>query len=610
MVLLLGIMTVSLGLFVSSAKAVALTAVAIAVIFLASNFTIATNAQQQLPNTTQPPSVTHSPTLLNKKDSFRVQLPEGWVIQDINNTGFTLAAEALQGYGILAELCPQEHEQGQAVLRNVGRSSSSGSNTYIGSCQQAREEVIHIVRYPNLGAKLGITSDDDDNIFTIINRDTIPNAILDYHIQKLKEVGYRDIQIVSSTDTTINVDNSTGLNNHRIPTTVPAKLVEMTYNTNFAPNETRTGYFLLTATAATPRNLGMVTGYSIFYEGNSTTAETTTTSSGSLAPRPLPPSIKQIFDSFELIAARTNPLTVDITSSETEGGGIAPATFEFEADVTGGIEPYAISWNFGDDGSSEENDDDVEHTFDVAGTYNVDVSITDSSGRTASDSMRVTVEPPPPLTAVEIISSGTEGIAPATFEFEANVTGGTGPYTYSWNFGDGSVEVDDDETISHTFDLGGTYNVDLTVTDSTGRTSSDSILITVVERPRPSLTAVEIISSGTEGIAPATFEFGADVVGGTGPYTYSWNFGDGSVEVDDDDVAHTFEEAGTYSVGLTVTDSSGQSASDSIGITITDEEPPGGEEPPTDEEPPGGEEPPTDEEPPGGEEPPTDEEPL
>jgi PKD repeat protein len=286
-----------------------------------------------------------------------------------------------------------------------------------------------------------------------------------------------------------------------------------------------------------------------------------------LAPRPLPPSIKQIFDSFELIAARTNPLTVDITSSETEGGGIAPATFEFEADVTGGIEPYAISWNFGDDGSSEENDDDVEHTFDVAGTYNVDVSITDSSGRTASDSMRVTVEPPPPLTAVEIISSGTEGIA-ATFEFGADVVGGTGPYTYSWNFGDGSVEVDDDETISHTFDLGGTYNVDLTVTDSTGRTSSDSILITVVERPRPSLTAVEIISSGTEGIAPATFEFGADVVGGTGPYTYSWNFGDGSVEVDDDDVAHTFEEAGTYSVGLTVTDSSGQSASDSVEITV------------------------------------------
>src|SRR5919109_1193485 len=429
MILLLDIMTVSLGLFVSPANAIALAAAAVAIIFLASNFTITTNAQQQLPTaTTQSPSVTHGPMLLNKKDSFRVQLPEGWVIQDINNTGFTLAAEVVQGYGVLAELCPQGHEQGQAVLRNVGRSSSSNdSNTYIGSCQQAGEEVIHILRYPNLGAKLGITSDDED-IFTIINRDTIPNAILDYHIQKLQEVGYRDIQIVNSIDTTINIDNSTGLNSNRISTTIPAKLIEMTYST--ATNETREGYFILTATVATPRNLGMVTGYSVFYEGgNSSSAASaeTTTSSSNLARTSLPAPARQVFDSFELVAARTVPLTVETISSGT--GGVAPATFEFEAEVTGGMEPYAISWNFGDGSVEVDDDETVEHTFDVAGTYNVGAIVTDSTGRTASDRILLTVEPPPPLTSVEIISSDTEGIAPATFEFEANVTGGTEPFT-------------------------------------------------------------------------------------------------------------------------------------------------------------------------------------
>src|SRR5829696_2829498 len=99
-------MTVSSRLLVSPAKAIALTVVVvIAIILLAPNITI-TNAQQQLP--TSQPSVTQNPTLLSAKDSFRVQLPEGWVIQDVNNTGFTLAAEVLQGYGILAELCPQE----------------------------------------------------------------------------------------------------------------------------------------------------------------------------------------------------------------------------------------------------------------------------------------------------------------------------------------------------------------------------------------------------------------------------------------------------------------------------------------------------------------------
>jgi PKD repeat protein len=388
-------MGVSLGLLISPARAIGLTSVlSVAIILLAANITI-TNAQQQQSVTGQPEAI-QSPTLLNKRDSFRVQLPEGWVIQDVNNTGFTLAAEVLQGYGILAQLCPQEEQQQQS---SVSPSIGGSSNTYTGSCQQAREEVIHIIRYPNLGARLGISSDD---IFTTINRDTIPNAILAYHMKKLQEAGYQDIHIVNTTDTTINVDVGTGLNNSRTATaTVPVKLVEMIYSTNFAPNETRRGYFILTATAVTPRNLGTMTGYSIFYEGsNSTATAETTRPSNSLAPILLPAPVRQVFDSFELVATPTVPLTAVITSSDTEGGGVAPATFEFEANVTGGTEPYVVSWDFGDS-SSEENDDDVEHTFDVAGTYNVDLTVIDSTGQTVSDSTSITVEEPPALVEVE-----------------------------------------------------------------------------------------------------------------------------------------------------------------------------------------------------------------
>src|SRR5919108_3545011 len=96
---------------------------------------------------------------------------------------------------------------------------------------------------------------------------------------------------------------------------------------------------------------------------------------------------------------------------------------------------------------------------------------------------------------VEIISNGTRGVAPATFEFEANVTGGTEPYTYSWDFDDGSVESDDDETIDHTFDQAGTYNVDLTVTDSTGRTATDTLKISVIEEDAASPQSDESAAS-------------------------------------------------------------------------------------------------------------------
>ena len=238
---------------------------------------------------------------------------------------------------------------------------------------------------------------------------TIDN-ILSYHMQKLEEVGYKGIEIVNSADATSNV---TDARTNQAIARVPAKNVEMTYSTNFAPNETRTGYFILTATNVTAPLQGTTKGYSIFYEGNSATTGQTTISSGSLAATQLPPPVRQALDSFELVTAAapappssatapaatpppaappTVPLAVEITSSDTEGK-VAPATFEFDADVTGGTEPYTYSWDF-DDGE-ESNEQTVSHTFEEAGSYDVGLTVTDSGGQSTSDSMEITVEEAP-----------------------------------------------------------------------------------------------------------------------------------------------------------------------------------------------------------------------
>ncbi|HEU0144038.1 MAG TPA: PKD domain-containing protein, partial [Nitrososphaera sp.] len=154
-------------------------------------------------------------------------------------------------------------------------------------------------------------------------------------------------------------------------------------------------------------------------------------------------------------------------------------------------------------------------------------------------------------------------------------TGGTEPYTYLWDFGDGSEESDE-QTVLHTFEEAGIYNVTLTATDTDDQDASDSIVISVEEAPLPPpppttitepLTA-GIISNGTEGIAPATFEFQANITGGTEPYTYLWDFGDDSEGSDEQTILHTFEEAGTYEVTLVATDTDDQDASASIEISI------------------------------------------
>jgi PKD repeat protein len=416
---------------VSPAMTIGLTlavVVAIAIILFAANITII-NAQQL----TNRPSVTQNGTRLfeGTEDSFRLQVPEGWIIHDVNNTGSTFSEESTQGYGILAQLCPQEEGQGggggaaaAALSNNVSGSSGGGGGDTV-RCQGSEGDIIHIVRYPDLDTRLQVpnnitTTNNNNNVTTIDN-------ILLYHMQKLEEVGYRNITIVNSTYTAVNIINP---QTNQTISIVPAKTVEMKYRTSAsAPNEIREGYFILTATNATHPNVGMTKGYSIFYEGTSTAASaataatiqettTTVTPSGSL---PLPPAaVRQVFDSFELIAAQeveepTNPLTVDITSSDTEGGEIAPATFEFEADVAGGTEPYTYSWDFDGEGSGESNEQTVSHTFEEDGSYDVGLTVTDSIGQSASDSMEITVEEAP---AAEEDEVEDEVEAPAAEEDE------------------------------------------------------------------------------------------------------------------------------------------------------------------------------------------------
>jgi hypothetical protein len=333
----------------SSMTRIELTAItaATAVILLTANITII-NAQQQEQATSQPSAIEDgtaagATTFQSTTDSFRVQVPEGWVIRDLNNTDSALLEETRQGYGILAQLCPEQQEQQQGAAL---ASSAAGSNTS-SSCDPSENDVIHVVRYPDLDIRLLSNNVTFDDNMTIDN-------ILSYHLQKLQEVGYRSIQLVNSTDMTLNVANP---QTNETIATVPAKLVEMTYSTNFAPNETRTGYFLSTATKATLPNLGTTKGYSVFYEGNSTNTNTTATTAAeittataasSLLPPLLPPAVGQVIDSFELLAAPEVVAQEAAQAAEIAEGG------DFNDDDDNGGDDD----NDDDDNGGANNDDD------------------------------------------------------------------------------------------------------------------------------------------------------------------------------------------------------------------------------------------------------------
>jgi HAMP domain-containing protein len=327
-------MRISYPLFGFKTAAIALPAAIIMIVLLAADVTM-TNAQQQLQEgqqqlatsqpTTPPPAAqngTTPPTALFEStlDSYRVQLPEDWVIQDVNNTGFILAAEVTEGYGILAQLCPAEEGGEEEQQQRQGRALTNVSS---GSCQQqqqAQEEIIHIIRYPNLAPRLGIAVDEINVI--------IPDSILNYQIQKLQEVGYRDINVVNSTDATIDIHYDTAQDvpgSEAIPqATVPARFVEITYSTDSAPSEMRTGYLFLTATNAVPPN-EMITGYSVFYEGASGGTEVVAEEMTQSARTPaFSPAAAQILPSFELIASEEVAQSISDVIAQQAAAGDEP----------------------------------------------------------------------------------------------------------------------------------------------------------------------------------------------------------------------------------------------------------------------------------------------
>lgn len=132
--------------------------------------------------------------------------------------------------------------------------------------------------------------------------------------------------------------------------------------------------------------------------------------------------------------------------------------------------------------------------FTQAGTYPVTLKVTDSAGQSHSASTTLTVSPDPVVITVPWQFSGGIEVPHDTWSGEevilkAVVKSRHGPLTYTWDFGDGtsaSGTVTDLYNVSarHTYTAasGTPFVARLTVTDTDGRTASDTFPIIVREK--------------------------------------------------------------------------------------------------------------------------------
>jgi PKD repeat protein len=172
-----------------------------------------------------------------------------------------------------------------------------------------------------------------------------------------------------------------------------------------------------------------------------------------------------------------------------------------------------------------------------------------------------------PLRAAAV-ANPTTGNSPLTVSFTGTATGGTAPYFYRWNFGDGSA-VSTAQNPTHAYNAACTCTATLTVTDSSSPavTAASSVTVTVSTVGNPLTATVSAVP--TSGQVPLNVAFNGTGTGGTPPYSYRWNFGDGSAVSTAQNPTHAYNAACTCTATLTVTDSSSPAKTAASSATIT-----------------------------------------
>jgi PKD repeat protein len=265
-------------------------------------------------------------------------------------------------------------------------------------------------------------------------------------------------------------------------------------------------------------------------------------------------------------SAQATPLTGDAPLAvgfDGSGSAAAPGTTLIDT-----------SWDFGD-GSPPSHMLQPMHTYLQPGAYTARLTVTDDYGETATAEVVVSVtamgQLPP---QAQIGASALEGSDLLAVQFTCNCSAGTNPIaTVRWDFGDGSQS--NQQNPMHTF-VPGSYNVRLTVADTVGLSSQDSVLI-IVKQGTHLPPLARAYGAPPSGPAPLAVSLLATAIDLNGAITdVRWDFGDGTGASAVDHVQKTFAQPGTYEVKLVVTADSGLTGTDSLTITVTgaDQTPP------------------------------------
>ncbi len=210
--------------------------------------------------------------------------------------------------------------------------------------------------------------------------------------------------------------------------------------------------------------------------------------------------------------------------------------------------PSSFSWVFSD-GQPVPATANVTRSFAMPGTFWVYHTVSNAAGSDAKLNLfTVTLAPPSPAPIASFTKNATGGEAPLTVKFTNTSTGGV-PTSFQWLIN--GQQAGTSENLTYTFTTPGTYNVALIASNAGGSSAANgqAIVVTGVSgKPNADFT-----KTSSSYAAPSQVQF---TYSGGNATSFAWNFDDGTTSTEMNPL-HTFQNAGTYTVRLTVTNAAG-----------------------------------------------------
>jgi|GEM_PF-1426940 len=267
--------------------------------------------------------------------------------------------------------------------------------------------------------------------------------------------------------------------------------------------------------------------------------------------------------------------TADFTfSPQNPGIGETVQFTSLSTDEDGTIVAY--QWNFGDGGTSSQNNPQHRYNINEPAVFTVQLTVTDNDGKTAAAAKEITVgdidnQPP----TADFSFTPENPLVGDTIQFLSLSTDDDGTIEqFYWNFGDGFTSTE--ENPGHTYDIDGpaSFPVKLEVTDNSGKKASVTKLVTFTEAENQAPTAAFSFSPQDPNTGEIIY-FNAAASSDTDGVIvqYRWDFGNGYTGTGETP-EHTYyvTETTTFTVTLTVIDDKGAEGVVSADVTVSVEE--------------------------------------